>query len=456
MRSKVIWSFLSLVAVSAAALVSGCDNDATIAKSGIGESCDSAADCADGLKCLQGACYKTAPGGGEGGDGNGVGPTPPVLGGEGESCTRRADCEDGLACFNQRCAKDVNGEGGEGNIPTIRLGQLGETCSVSADCDPKLACLPGGFGQAVPLGYLGVCSRPVESYTPTGKSCSAECVEDADCCTLPVALHVAWSAVSVPDVSEPYGTGAQSCAELAELIGASNCATATAGTQLAAQCFAQAAYCECDDTWSCNEGQCSYVADCETDGPNPGGCPQFTRSGAALVLTCDEDSEKCEAPAAPCKKDADCEDQYMLGTNAADICGADDCVCYQQTGCYRACNGPLDCEPGYTCNDDSVCEALPECTTNEDCTFANSDPRLTCVEGSCLRSCITTYDCYGGIGVAALDIASTQVCYEGACHPIGCSSDDQCSTYSSGQYVKMFCVDSAEPGQGGVRSAITD
>ena len=61
MRSSVIWSFLSLVALSTGSLVAGCDSDAKIAKSGLGESCDSSADCDDGLNCLQGACYKSTP-----------------------------------------------------------------------------------------------------------------------------------------------------------------------------------------------------------------------------------------------------------------------------------------------------------------------------------------------------------------------------------------------------------
>ena len=59
MRSTVIWSFLSVVALAVGGLLSGCDSDATIAKSGVGESCDSTADCNDDLKCLQGACYKS-------------------------------------------------------------------------------------------------------------------------------------------------------------------------------------------------------------------------------------------------------------------------------------------------------------------------------------------------------------------------------------------------------------
>ena len=73
MRSTVVWSFLSLVALGLGGLVAGCDGDATIAKSGEGESCDRTADCGDGLKCLQGTCYEVAPSGGEGGQDTGSG-----------------------------------------------------------------------------------------------------------------------------------------------------------------------------------------------------------------------------------------------------------------------------------------------------------------------------------------------------------------------------------------------
>ena len=50
MRNTVIWSFLSLVALAAGGLVTGCDSDAKIAKSSPGESCTNTSDCEDDLK----------------------------------------------------------------------------------------------------------------------------------------------------------------------------------------------------------------------------------------------------------------------------------------------------------------------------------------------------------------------------------------------------------------------
>jgi hypothetical protein len=199
MRTTVIWSFLSLVALATGGLVSGCDSDAKIAKSAAGESCDKTSDCNDGLKCLEGTCYKTtshpSTGGSannEGGEGNGtagtvvVGPKPPVLGGEGESCTRRADCEDGLACLSQRCQKGADmGMGGEGNAPGPVLGGPGETCGLTSDCGPGMACLPNGIAPApvdtlaIGSNSVGVCTLLDSGLTPSGKTCGHECIEAA-------------------------------------------------------------------------------------------------------------------------------------------------------------------------------------------------------------------------------------------------------------------------------------
>ena len=464
MRSTVIWSFLSVVALSVGGLLSGCDSDATIAKSGVGESCDSSADCNDDLKCLQGACYKVAPpaGGDAGADGNGTGgttsgPPEPVLGNEGESCTRRADCKADLGCFNQRCIAAPMGEGGEGNIPGGPvLGKNGETCQTSADCESGLGCVPGGY-TGVPgqqIGFIGVCSTPSGTITPSGKSCSAECVEDADCCELPVALHVAWSAVPVVGVSEPYGTGANSCAELAAAIGAQSCATAPAGSALAAQCFAQAAYCDCDDTWTCDTGKCNYVADCSASGPNVDGCPNFSRSGLPTTAACNADTDKCEPVVGDpvCAKDADCDLAPLADSTTGETCGKDECICYEKSGCYRACNAPLDCAPGYTCDDDSsLCKPVPACTSNAQC-VGRLGALGACIDDMCQLTCTSDYECNLGVNSGA----ATKICSaRGICEMIGCVDDDEC-TNGAVNPVKMFCVTDPEPAVAAVRSAITD
>jgi len=452
MRSTVVWSFLSLVALAAGGLVSACDNDATVVKSAEGESCDRTADCNEGLKCLQGTCYEVAPGGGEGGDNSGsggsvTGPPAPVLGGEGETCTKRADCEDMLACFNGRCTM-ATGEGGGGNNP-IRLGQLGETCTVSSDCDPALACLPGGqFQGGLPLGNLGVCTNPSRDLVPSGKSCGAECVEDADCCELPVAVHAAYDAILAP-----YGTGANSCAELAELIGVANCAGVLTPAQ-AARCFAQDAYCSCDATWTCEAGQCNYTADCTENGATPGGCPHFSRSSIRpLSPACDAASDKCQPPAvdAVCETDADCDG--LTTADTLELCAADECVCFEQTGCYRACDGELDCKPGFTCDTaDHVCKPVPSCTSDAEC-VGRLGGRFACVDETCQQTCASNFDCNGG----AVAGPATLICNPlRVCEALGCTSNEQCTNGAVVNPVKMFCTDNPAAAVGGVSSAITD
>src|SRR5262245_26599255 len=99
MRIKVIWSLLSLAALAAGGLIQGCDSDTKLAKSGPGEDCTKTSDCNDGLKCLQGVCYKSGTDtGGSANEGGGAGmegPPPAVLSGPDESCSKTADCQDG-------------------------------------------------------------------------------------------------------------------------------------------------------------------------------------------------------------------------------------------------------------------------------------------------------------------------------------------------------------------------
>jgi hypothetical protein len=462
MRSSVIWSFLSLVALATSGLVTGCDSDATITKSGEGESCDSSADCTDGYKCFQGACYKSAgPDTGEGGaDDPGVGPTPPVLGGEGESCTRAADCEEGLGCYNNRCVTDPTGAGGASSDP-VRLGLVNEACQVTSDCSAGLAC------RVVPTvsALVSVCTPAGGQIDATGKSCNgAECTEAADCCQLPTQLFAA--------------TAAKSCTELAALVADADCDAPT-GNQ-PAQCFAYTAYCECDDTWSCSEaGQCVYEAECTEDvADSPGGCPTYSRSGHALVAVgiCNEDGVcAAEVPTTTgCTTDASCAGK-VVADDPADECVGDECTCVKELKkCYRKCNGDLDCSAGTpavvddpltvpdetmpatprrVCDmDQAVCVLADLCTTNESCVRRLGDIDAVCLEGTCRASCSDDHDCNPG-GIAA---AYTAVCNDNKiCEPLGCEEDTECPGTPSG--VKLFCT-APHVGAAGtnVASAITD
>jgi hypothetical protein len=463
MRSTVVWSLLSLVALASSGLVAGCDGDAKIAKSAEGESCERTADCDDGLNCIQGACYKSGGGGNEGGQGSGsggstVGPPAPVPGGPGESCTKRADCEDGLGCFNQRCVEDA-GAGGEGPGVGVELGGPGETCGLSSDCEEGLSCVPQTEGpillQAIGSNSVGVCTAVDTGLEPSGNVCGHECAEAGDCCELPILYHQPYDVTFYP-----YGTGANSCAQLTELLTGVNCNGAALAPAVAARCFAQATFCECAaDTWACTNGACVYEEACTTtalEAPaQPGGCPALSRSGRNLVTTCNADTGTCSLAAAEgCTNDASCVGEYVADSLLTDICVANECVCYQETKqCYRACSADLDCRAGRVCDLDTfVCVPAPACTENVECVAQFGDFRYQCIQGACAFLCDNDLDCNpGGLTNGGLN----QVCGpDRQCHPLGCTTNEQCPAGANG--VKMFCGAAPEPVEGGVESAITD
>ncbi len=232
-RSLVI-SLIGAMALGAALLVGCGDNDAKPVLSKAGESCASAAQCADGLSCIANVCYasvrrRRAANGGSGG----APVVGPVLGGEGESCTSRRDCEDGLACFNQRCTANGMGAGGEtGTVVAPQLGDRGETCRVNGDCASGLICIPGYITAGI-----GQCDVANYGIQPSGMSCVGECKTAADCCQLPTAEQS-------PTI--------HSCEDISNGINGANCAT-TVVPAIIKLCFQQSVYCTCaKNTWSSN------------------------------------------------------------------------------------------------------------------------------------------------------------------------------------------------------------
>jgi hypothetical protein len=450
MRNKVIWSFLSLVALATGGLVAGCDSDAKITKSAEGDSCTKTSDCNDGLRCEQGTCYKAtghidnsagAPSGA--GDQPGVvGPKPPVLGGPGESCTKRADCEDRLSCLSQRCTADVGGgDGGAGPGPGPMLGGLGETCVLTSDCSKGFACLPGAFrGEGSGVG-VGTCTSIDSGLKPTGKVCGAECVEAADCCELPI---------------EQQGlTGAASCSDLAALVKAiPDCDTAIETDGLI--CLAYNAYCDgqcTSKTWTCDAGLCNYAVKCTKATEVAGGCPTFSRGGRGL-LSCDVKSGKCEGTPAVvvgCTSDAKCDAGLAVADSLTDdVCSKGECACHVETGgCYRKCDEAIDCRLGYTCNDKtSLCEPITGCTTDAQCITNVRDYRVKCVDGVCTQPpCEHDIDCNPN---GLVNGAFEAVCGpDKTCALLGCSSNDECVSVPvvgiPGTTVHSFCAPRPAP-----------
>lgn len=440
MRITPIWSLLGLVALGTGSLLAGCDGDETPPKSGEGESCDKTADCSDGLKCLEGACYKSGSDTNEGGSSGNVGPTPPARSGLGETCTRRSDCEDGLGCFNARCVDPAEGAGG--GPATASLGGLGETCVLTSDCEKDLACQPPPNG----LG-AGVCTPLETGLMGTGKDCHAECLEASDCCELPVAYHSFYDGVF-----NFYGTGANSCAELTSLLDGVDCATTVIGAELA-RCFANDAFCGCAaDTWSCSEmGTCVYDTGCSVNGSVPDGCPLYSRSGRPLSSVCSVDGICGAAAPTTCTTDASCVNKAVV--DVGDTCVANECTCYQGS-CYRQCDADLDCAKGRLCSEDKVCVLAPQCTSDSQCAVLTGDYRFTCNldTNTCVKPCENDLDCNPG----GLTGGLTMLCNaDQMCEPLGCTENDDCPAASGG--VKMFCSEKlvVTPGTN-VSSAITD
>ncbi|HKY38510.1 MAG TPA: hypothetical protein VJN18_21350 [Polyangiaceae bacterium] len=453
MRSTVVWSFLGLMALAAGGLISGCDNDVTIAKSSAGESCGRTSDCSDGLKCVQGTCYQSGSIVGDGGSDGDPLPTPPASSAEGETCARTADCETGLRCFNARCVAMGAGEGG-GGPGLATLGGIGETCGLSSDCGTGLACVPQ-------INSIGVCTPVQSDLTPTGNDCHAECLEAADCCQLPVQYHIpAYDGVTNLIL---YGTGAKSCTELAALIASVNCNAAIGTLTIAeqARCLASQAFCNCaDDTWACNElGLCDYTAACSANADVPKGCPSFSRAGRILPTTCSTDNT-CSTPAtAACTNDASCTNKPVSGLQAGalpDTCQAGECTCYDKQGCYRKCYTDLDCAAGTLCDlAANVCTNAPQCTTNEECALRTGDVRTVCdmETATCIRPCANDLDCNpngltGGV--------FTQLCNaDKMCEAIGCTTNEECPVGASG--LKMFCSPRLDAAAGAmIWSAVSD
>lgn len=456
MRNTVIWSFFSIVALASGGLISGCDSDDALAKSALGESCDKTSDCADGLKCIEGACYQSASSGGssnEGGEGSGgttvVGPKPPVLGGEGESCAKRADCEDGLGCFNERCTKSA-GEGGEGNIPGVVLGVEGETCTTTTDCGKGLGCRPGGYMPGA--GFTGVCTKLDTGLEPTGKTCGYECAEAADCCELPVILHAT--------------LGAFSCSDLATLVAdVPNCATATALN--GQRCLAYDVYCDenCgNSTWSCEAGTCAYEGECSKAGAVIGGCPSYTRGGNGIPA-CDIDAGTCTTEVVDpmgCTDDESCFDPTPMAIvgGGGDLCSEGECTCHAgDGGCYRKCSENADCPVGYHCDEETtLCMPQGMCSTDAQCIEDVGDARVKCVDGTCTQPpCENDLDCnLGGFVNGYFE----NVCGpDKTCVPLGCTDDTECPAYSgvNGLGVRSFCATfTGVAGVGAPVSAITD
>jgi len=426
----------------ALALLVGCGDDDTKPVqvfSKVGQSCTKTADCESGLSCIDNVCYKTAPpaAGGSAGDSSVAPPPEPrARGGEGESCASRLDCAEPLGCFNNRCTESDMGTGGAPSL-NIQLGARGESCRVNGDCAKDLVCVPSATTGS------GVCDSADFGIEPTGKSCGGECLEAADCCQLPIALHTAT---------------VSSCADIAEQLKNIDCdapATPTAKTL----CFEQATYCKCgDDTWSCTDNLCIYGEACvvAAGADVPTGCPSYSRTRSLAALTCNADTLTCVGADVPegCTNDKSCETKPVVD-RPGDVCAVGECTCY--TGnhqCYKKCARDIDCGANQVCDTKKVCVSSGACTSDSYCAVLKGSTDFKCNEGACSRACAIDRDCSPS-GILNNNPFNGQVCgADGFCASVAmdCDENTQCPLTSG---VKTFCVDhTADPSM--VNSAITD
>ncbi|MEI9941762.1 MAG: hypothetical protein WDO69_31500 [Pseudomonadota bacterium] len=447
MRNSLVMSLIGATSMALALLV-GCGDDdekPVVVTSKVGQSCTRTADCDSGLSCIGNVCYKTPPPevGGGGGD-SPVNPVPPVRGGEGESCSSRLDCIDTLGCFNNRCTASDTGDGGAPSSTGVQLGARGESCRVNGDCTKDLVCVPSA------VTGTGVCDVANFGIVPTGKSCGGECLEDADCCQLPVALHT---------------TTVTSCEDIADAIkaDATDCdapATPTAKTL----CFEQATYCDCaKETWSCTDNTCVYGVACvvAAGADVPTGCPSYSRTRSLATLTCNADTLECVGPQAvvKCTNDKSCEGK-PVSDRTNDVCGTDECTCYAaDKQCYKKCARDIDCDANQVCDTakSKLCKSNGACTSDSYCAVLKGSTDFKCNAGACARACTVDRDCSpSGVGASGVNNGfNGQVCgADGLCASVqnDCDENTQCPLTNG---LKTFCIDNKEDADT-FSSAITD
>ncbi len=386
-----------------------------------------------------------------------------VRSGAGQSCTTTADCSTGLACFADVCATagsiepgvvdagvvfalDAGGAVAPADAspaseaaPPPRLSDLGESCSSLADCAEGLVCVPSLSGAG------GVCDLASYGLTPTGKTCSGECVTGADCCELPLGVASQNQVKTCQDV-------------LGALMGnTTQCATAIVGSQVSADCFLYSTYCSTCATgnvWSCAGNQCVYNLPCQTNGTDVGGCPTATRTGRVLSPFCDPSTGKCQTPPRGiCDIGSDCDGKGA--SDGAGTCRGGDCTCYLG-GCYISCASTLDCAQGYSCDTtSSLCTQDGTCSSDAQCADQTAVVNAKCVGGACKLPCMADRDC-GASGLLRNPTSDAggfggQVCgSDGFCDDLGCASDADCREQGANMNadagtLNYFCVTPPAP-----------
>lgn len=329
------------------------------------------------------------------------------------------------------------------SVPT--LGQRGETCQSVRDCADGLTCIPR------PGIAGGICDLEKYGLTPTGKVCGGECNTAKDCCELPPSVQIV-------DLTTSSVVVVKSCTDLVEeLLGGDGtvCDASTVSAAHDVPCFYYKTYCDCEaNTWTCNVASCEYTAKCTKDGNVFHGCPTRSRLGDPTANpTCNTTSNKCESVQTGCAKAKDCETTPVFD-DPSDTCEVGECTCID-TKCYRTCDSDLDCAAHYACDaKQHVCTPQAGCSTDAACAAALNDVTAICKDDKCVVPCTNDHQCSGsGINSNAGPFTARVCSRAGFCEPLGCASDDECTSQGG---LHTFCVDIPEPAPGAIRSAVTD
>jgi hypothetical protein len=428
----------AVVAFAAAHLGCNSSSSASGGNSAAGESCSRTDDCQSGLVCIANTCSmkgSAADGGQAGLDGT-VGTT------SGDSAAGL----DGRIADSANVA-DAPGDGGSDGSSGI--GDIGNACQTSRDCAPNLACVASTSG--------GVCTLVNYGLTPTGKTCTGECMQAADCCELPVNLSI-YANCSFGGICSYTVTTCQDIVQLALGGDLSLCANmADAGPNVTFGCFYYQTYCACAaNTWACNNATCVYTAPCFNSMPNQaGGCAAFSRTRLQLPTTCDLTTNRClSMGGVGCSTGNDCNDGGITADTRV-TCRGSDCTCYQ-SGCYIKCTKDLDCQAGFTCDTSTNLCVQGSCTNDQQCAIQLGNTRAKCVSSTCNVQCMNDHDCSpaGGPGLSNF---TGRVCDPSTklCVSLGCTTDNDCA--ATGGNVRTFCVPAPDAGMAIViHSAITN
>lgn len=316
--------------------------------------------------------------GAEGGDG-----TAERYGERGSSCNSTADCADGLTCIvTNACPAGVACANKTCQPSNFDLTGTGKRCHIS-ECTAKKDCCGDKPLQAPAkcANRENICSKPtlpgcttgltcVQGSTTCGEgTCTGKCTYDAKACTV--------AADCPANTCDPV---TQLCALTQVDCSATACTTYSNVCQSTCVCTnpdynPSASICtdpDCEDIcgFTCRDDRCVVDDSCLSDTECAATTP-FCVSGACVE----------------CKKDADCDDEKCVNGHCGPRCKAD-----TQCGLFEACQGGECVHVGCRTDRECVLQARAQNAASA------QDPRLAKCEvengvGKCVMPCDIDAQC---------------------------------------------------------------